>query len=427
MLKDKLSELKSFGDLKTVLKNFISLSIIQGLDMFLPLLTVPYLIRVIGVEKVGLLAFVGAIVGYFGILMNYGFSLTATKDISQSSDDHLKVQEIFNIVFTAKNYLILISFIILILLLFIVPSMMVYWNIYLISFGTIVFLNVTPSWYFQGIQQLKFLTLCNILSKIFFTILVFVFINDEYDFWMVPTFTLLGAFFTAVFTLIYIVKRHQLRIRFANIKEVVAQYDKGKFIFLSQIKISFFSNFNILILGIVLGNSAVGLFSSADKIIKVMSALQIPIVSALFPYFSKLFKDNITQAFLYIKKVAIYGSIVYLILIMIVFIFSNYISSIFFGSELHQIPNIIRILCFIPLFVFLNNLYGTQTLLNLNYDKKFLMNMIIAALINCILLYPLIKIFGIEGAAYSILITEAYLFIGMYLSSQKVKNKINHD
>jgi PST family polysaccharide transporter len=426
-IKDKVCAFIRGKGIRQLIKNFISLSIIQILEMLLPLLTVPYLIRVIGVENVGLLALVSAVIGYFGIFINYGFSLTATKEISQNLDDKEAVENIFNVVFTAKNYLIAISFFVLLLFIFAIPAVSKYAYIYLITFGTVVFLNIFPTWYFQGIQQLKFLTYSNILSKFFFTIMIFIFVQDKADFWMVPTFTFISAFISSVLAIVYIIKVHKLKVKRSKTKHVMRQYNTGKYVFLSQVKITFFSNMNVLVLGVILGNAAVGVFTSADKIIKVMSAVQVPIVSTLFPYFSKLFKEDFKVAFNYIKKVAVFGSVVYVLLIIMVYIFSDFISSFLFGDGLSEISVLIRIMCTIPLFVFLNNLYGTQTLLNLNRDKSFLYNMIGAAVINSVLIYPLTKKFGLNGVAYSVLITEFYLFVSMYISSIKIKKKLMYD
>lgn len=423
-LKAKIAVFIKGKQISQVIKNFLSLSVIQGLDMFLPLLTVPYLIRVIGVENVGLLAFVNAVIGYFGIFMNYGFSLTATKEISQHIDDADALQRIFNVVFTAKNYLVILSFLLLVLLLLTIPSMAEYAKIYILTFGTIVFLNISPTWYYQGIQKMKFLTYTNIIFKLFFTIMIFLFVKEKVDFWMVPAFTFIGAFVSCAISIIYVVKIYGIKIKRARTKEVLVQYDSGKYIFLSQIKISFFNNFNILIIGTFLGNTSVGIFSSADKIVKVLSAVQIPIVTALYPFFSKLIIEDKKLAFDYIKKLAIYGGLFYLVPILCVYIFAENISILLFGNNLTQIPMILRIMVFIPVLVFLNNLFGTQILLNLGKDRIFFKILLIAAAINVCLIYPLIHYAGIYGAGISILLTELFVCLGMLYYMNKEKNKI---
>ncbi|MDO9573217.1 MAG: oligosaccharide flippase family protein, partial [Candidatus Omnitrophota bacterium] len=81
---------------KIVFQNFISLSTLQGINYILPLIVLPYLIRVIGIEKFGLIAFAQALVQYFMILTDYGFSLSATRKISLCADSDKKISAIFS-------------------------------------------------------------------------------------------------------------------------------------------------------------------------------------------------------------------------------------------------------------------------------------------------------------------------------------------
>lgn len=392
-----------------------------GLDLFLPLLTVPYLIRHIGLEKVGLLNFAAAAIAYFGIIINYGFNLTATKEIALNSENPQKLETIFNSVMTSKLVLMLISAILLFLILFLIPTFRSYYYIYLIIFSGVCFQNMLPIWFFQGMQNLKIITIQNSASKLFFTILIFFLVKKEADFWLVPLLTMMGFFLASLLSYRYLFKTYKLRFFLTSLSDVKIQLHEGLFVFLSQVKISFFSNLNVLVLGFISGNTAVGYFTSADKVIRALAAIQSPVVTSLYPYFSNLIRQDKFSAFRKINIIALIGTILYLPLLILIFIFSHDIVSFIFGSQMENVSNIIKILALLPLFIFLNNLSGTQMLLNMGKDKLFFNVLLSTAILNIILVLPLTYKYSFYGTAISVLVSEFYLCVAMYIAFLKVR------
>lgn len=107
---------------KTLIENFSSLTVFQILNLLLPLLTYPYLIRVLGIEIYGLVVFAQAIIGYLLILVGFGFNISATKEISIHRDNKDKLSEIASSVLTIKAGLFVLSLILLAIALYFIPQ-----------------------------------------------------------------------------------------------------------------------------------------------------------------------------------------------------------------------------------------------------------------------------------------------------------------
>ena len=407
-------------DKRLVFKNFFNLGIIQALELVLPLLTIPYVVRVIGLDYVGLIAFVTSIVGYFNVLINYGFHLNGTKIVAQNKENLLKLSQLFNDVTYTKIFLSIISFIIFSFCTFFIDKLNQHYILNFLVFFNMIFNVFTPNWFLQGVQDLKIVSILNIILKSISTLCIFIFISKEENYILLVIIPMISSFIILLILHLYVFRKYKIIFLKPNFKAVINQIKEGFFIFMSQLKITFFGNFSTVMIGFVLNNNAVGVFSSAQKIISALSALQVPIVSALYPYFAKNINSNIKLAFYQINKIAKIGGICYLMIIAFIFFFAKDLSTIIFGSQIDDISDIIRILVFTPLLIFINNLFGTQFLLNLGKDRLFFKILVFAALMNILLIYPFLLIFGLKGAAISLLLTEVYICYTMYYFAKKI-------
>lgn len=418
-IKKDLLKISGKSEFRVLLSNFMNLAVIQGLELVLPLITIPYTIRIVGLDKVGLIAFSYALVGYFGILIGYGFNLTATKQISQNKYSIQNQRKVFSEVLLGRLFLILISILIFIIILLFSKEVRAEKSLFILSLVNAFIFNLIPYYYFQGIQDLKYTTRLSAVLKTLSTIALFIFLKKESDYLVILILPLISNIILFIAVHIFLVRKYKIFYVKTDKNDVFRQMKSGFYIFLSQIKITFFSNFNVLIVGLMLGNNAVGIFSSAEKIVRVLSSIQIPIVSALFPYFSKKIIEDKIQSYKQINRIAKLGSAAYFIICGIVFIFAPLIAEIMFGSKVEEISTVIRIMVFIPVFVFANNLYGTQFLLNLGRDKKFTINLLFAAIFNVLMVVPLTHYFEVYGTGVSVLLTEVLLYILMHFFARR--------
>ena len=191
---------------KRIFKNILSLSILQGGNYILPLITIPYLLRVIGIDYFGLLAFANAIVVYFLIFSDYGFDLSATNKIAIFRENRSKVNDVFCSVLLIKLTIASIGFLILLLMTYLISKLSLHREIYLYTYGLVFGQALIPLWLFQGMEKMKYMTIFNLLAKVTATVSIFIFIKTTEDFFLVPILTAMGYILAGISSLYWSIK-----------------------------------------------------------------------------------------------------------------------------------------------------------------------------------------------------------------------------
>jgi PST family polysaccharide transporter len=406
---------------KQLLSNFFSLSVLQGANYILPLITVPYLVRVLGAEYYGLLAFASTTVAYFQILTDYGFNLTATREISIHREDKAKVTEIFSSVMIIKFTLMLLSFLLLTILVFTFEKFRKDALVYFLSFGAVVGQVLFPVWFFQGMERMKYITYINIGSRLLFTVAIFIFVQEKSDFYMVPILSSLGTIIGGAYALYFIRTNFNLKFAFQRIEILIYHLKEAHHIFISNIAISFYTISTTFILGIFTNNIIVGYYAAADKIIQALKGLFVPISQTLYPYISKKITISPEDGKLFIRKTIKYTIIFFGILSINLFIFANSIVLVVFGLEYEKSIIILRFLSIIPLFTSLSNLLGTQLLLTHGFYMSYRNVLIKASILSVILSIVLVPFFNYYGTVVTLIFIEAFVLISLFIETRKHK------
>ncbi|MDD3905689.1 MAG: flippase [Candidatus Omnitrophica bacterium] len=404
-------------DKKRIVSNFFSLSSIEMANYLFPLLTVPYLVRVLGPGKYGLVAFVMAFIQYFVMLTDYGFNLTATRDVSVSRDDPAKMSKIFSSVMTVKFIFILISLAMLLVAVYAFPKFRPDALLYLFAFGMVIGNVLFPIWFFQGMEKMKSIAVLNLLAKTLFLIAVFVFVRRESDYLYVPLFTSLGSILAGVAGFCLILARFKIRIIMPAPGEIWEQLKEGWNVFISMISISLVTTSNIVILGFFATNEVVGYFSAGEKIISLTYRAFNPILVAVYPYMAKI-ADNAKD--IAIGKLRKLFAVVMLLSFAVfagIFIFSGAIVAIVLGSKFEPSVMIVRILSPLAFIVPVAYIFANLALLPFKLDRYFARIYIFGGALNIALLLTLLCLFnaGAAGVAVSVLITQITITTLMYV------------
>ena len=408
---------------KRLASNIFSLGALQGVNYILPLLTVPYLVRVLGPEYFGLLAFATATIAYFMLITDYGFNLSATRQISIHRDDKTKVNEIFSSVMMIKTALMLVSIVLMSLLVFSFEMFSQHWQVYFISFGIVIGQVLFPVWLFQGMERMKYITYLNIGAKTFFTICVFIFVQEQADYLMVPLLTALGFIITGVWSLYLVKKEFAVSFSWQPMQTVKFQLAEGWHVFFSNMAISLYTISTTFILGLFTNNTVVGYFAAADKIVQATKGLYVPVSQAIYPLIGKKIHEDKQVGLAFIKKSTWIVGIGMFVISWALFLLAGPIVHLLLGSQYQQSVLLLQIMAFLPFIIALSNIYGIQTMLNLGYKHAFSRILVMAAIIGLGLSFLLVPIYEDLGAAITLLIVEVFVTVVMYFYL-KIKLKV---
>jgi len=400
---------------KRLANNIFSLGVLQCANYILPLLTMPYLVRVLGPEYFGLLAFATATITYFMLITDYGFNLSATRQISIHRHDLAKVNEIFSSVMIIKFTLMVVSFCLLSLLVFSFDKFSQHWELYFITFGMVIGQVLFPVWLFQGMERMKYITYLNIGAKAFFTLCVFIFVQEQADYLLVPLLTALGFIVAGIWSLYLAKKQFSVSLSWQSIETIQFQLVEGWHVFLSSIAISAYTVSTVFILGLFTNNTVVGYFAAADKIIQAVKGLYAPVSQAIYPLIAKKMHEDKQAGLKFIGKVTWVAGSAMLLVSLILFMMSKPIINILLGEQYQQSILLLQIMAFLPFVVTLSNIYGIQTMLNLGYKKVFSRILVAAAAIGVILSLILVPIYEDLGTAITLIIVEVFLTAVMYM------------
>jgi PST family polysaccharide transporter len=387
---------------RRLIENFLSLSVLQIANYILPLITLPYLVRVLGPEKFGLIAFSQAFIGYFMILTDYGFNLSATRDISINRENKEKVSEIFSSVMIIKLALMIISLILMSILIFSFEKFRQDWIVYYLTFGMVVGQVLFPVWFFQGMEKMKYITFLNILSKVIFTVAIFVFVKEASDYLYVPLLNSLGFIIAGILGLWIVFKDFEVSFKFVGLEELKRQLKEGWYIFISEISGNIYGRGTTIILGFVSNNTVVGYYSVAERVMKAIAGLSQPFAQALYPYVMRTKFNSFKTVF----KYSFIGS---LFISIFLYLFSGIIME-FFKIYNKDAVLTLRILSITLFFTFLNVI--KQPYIYACKMDKFNLKMYAFTGISFIpiCIYLSLKL-SLIGTALSLLYVEIMIFI----------------
>lgn len=414
-IKQKISSLSKNKEAKTLVGNFMWLSLLQVAGYVFPLITMPYLARVIGVEGFGKVAFAAAIMVWIQTIADWGFNLTATRDVAQNRDNPQKVSEIFSNVLWARCALMLLSFIILVLLILLVPKFRENSAIILVTFLMVPGHIFFPDWFFQAIEKMKYITILNVLMKLIFTVAVFIFIKQPEDYILQPLFTSLGYVVSGLIALYYIVCKWGIKLHKPNGAGMLQTIKRSTDVFINTLAPNLYNSFSTVLLGFFGGGVANGIYDGGVRFFNIGNQLLQIFTRTFFPFLSRRPEKHNQFALLTIGITIAMATVLYIGAPSLV----NFLLSPEFADSVI----VLRILAVSLIFVTLSSVYGSCYLIVHKQERLLRKITVYSSLSGFIIAWPLIYHLTYIGAALTVAFSRFLLGVFTTLFAKRDMNQ----
>lgn len=371
---------------QVLLKNTIMLYVLTFSNYLLSFIIVPYETRVLGTEYYGLIGLVAAITTYYSLFIEFGFVLSATEEVAGCRDDKARLSKIFSSVTANKIVLSVAAMVVVLAFCMLVPR----WREHIIfvilsciasSLGSLI-----PDYLYRGIEKMGAITGRAVSVRVFFTLMVFIFVKEPADYILIPILQIIGHLLSLI--VVYMHLKFKLDISFVKVslKDVFSRMKVSVPFFISRIATTMYSAANTIILDLISGGAMTAFYTSADKLVSTAKSGLSPVSDSLYPYMIK------NKDFKLVKKVILLIEPVIILGCVIVFVFAEPLCTWFFGSEYTQTAYALRALLPIVAIILPSYIFGFPTLGAMGLSKHANISIIVASsmhVINLIVLYSL--------------------------------------
>ncbi len=408
---------------KREVKDVVYLIALQGLNYVAPLIVFPYLMIVLGAEKFGYIGFSLSVSQYLMLLVDFGFNFSATKKIALSKDNNEEINKIFAATLLAKIILLFISFLILMILAFLVPRFQIYSTTLLIMFIMVIANTFSFVWLFQGLGKIKIISMVNIFSKILLLPLTFIFVKDSADYNIAALIQSLVYLLGSFLTIWILLQKKYITSWVTSLKsEIKKELNAAYPIFLSNAASSVYLVLFVVILGYYSTPDEVGKYTAAERIMRGFCFLIFtPISQAFYPKISSMSLPYHNNAIELTKKILIFIIAIMIMLFILLFFFSSPIMHLL-GKDYDGTDTIFKIMSIAPLFIASGGILGQFGLLAIGNDKdkkNFQKTYFLAAFVALVSVFILVPTYHSVGASISLLITELTVLLGMFWYNKK--------
>ncbi|WP_282786540.1 lipopolysaccharide biosynthesis protein [Flavobacterium croceum] len=395
----------------------------QLFNLITPLVVAPYIVNTCGEENFGKTA-VGMAISFFLIVfIDYGSEIVGVREVSVNRNNLKQLEKIFYSTFMIKACALLFIIICSLLIINFVPYFQKESKMFILGLMVLIGQFLSPNWFLQGIENVKWITLLNFISKMIYLLAVFKTIKQTNDYVYINFWWGIGMIvgnFTVVMMIVMKYKFFNFNI---SIKDIILQMKRDFSMFSSQIFVSIQLYSPVVIISALGNNFLAGQYRIIDQVIVMFKTYILLFFNFVFPKICYLIENNPKKG---IKNWVVYNGFNFILVILamtIIYFFSYDVVSYFNPSNRYILSNLMKIGVFIPVLLSIS-IPLKQLILGYNFKNYYVKATYIIVVFNVLLISIFLKTLFVYGVLYSIIISE---IIMIFLYIYKLRPIINYD
>ncbi len=398
---------------KVLTENIVSLTLLQVLTYGAPLVTVPYLVRVLQPEHYGLISFAQAIVLYCDFITDYGFSFSATRSIAVHREDSAYVSRIFWVTTCAKGVLMLATGLTLSLLVTFIPRLHQTPHLYAVCFLSVLGTAIFPVWLFQGLEQIKLSAIAFGAARLLTLPLLFAFVRGPRDYLAAAGIQATVEVVAAMIAAPFVFGRFKVRWYCPSWSDIRGSLQQTWVLFLSGSALFLCTSSTAVILGFTTGRAQVGYYTAAEKLIKACIAALSPLLQALYPHITATRAASRVSALRLIRKSLVATACLSLAVSLATLLLAGPVCRVFLGASFAPSVALLRWMSPLPVLFGLMSVLGTHTMLVFEMDSLMSRIMLAGACAGLPVTLAMSIALGPKGAAAASVLVAGFIVAAM--------------
>lgn len=382
----------------------------QLFNLVTPLLVAPYIISVCGEENYGKTAVGMAIAFFLVVFIDFGSEISGVREIAVNRENTLVLNKIFSTTYGVKFFILLLTLTISSILFLSFDYFRKESQLFFLSLSILIGQFINPTWFLQGVENVRHITLLNILSKVFYLICVFLFVKEKLDYVYINLYWGLGMILGNSLVVFMLIKQYKFKIIGQKRDDLKKHFKKDFSIFSSQIFVSLQLYAPVVLVSFFGNNLLAGQYRIIEQIIVVFRTYILLFFNYTYPRVCYLLSLDYKKG---IKSWIQFNGLnfCFVLISMSVFYFLSYqLVSYFSHENLIELSNLLKIAVFIPV-LFAISVPLKQLVLAFNYNKFYVYSTYLIVLFCLILIVVLLEKFDLKGVFYSLILTELLAII----------------